>query len=141
MMDMLNSILQKNGRKVKQYLPSPFPSYRIVLKRDAWDTAKKCKGWKNYADGARAMGLTRQSLMMADKTRVQIGPDFMCRWAACMGNITGNWHTHFEIIPHGVVDTNHPLWNKAKSEGLIPYERYSPTADFRKNDYLVEKNN
>jgi hypothetical protein len=139
MIKMLNDILQAKSKKVKQYLPSPFPSYRLVLKEDAWSSAKKAKGWKTYEDGAKAMGLTRQSIQMADKTRVQVGPDFLCRWAAVMGNINGNWWIHFEIIPHGVVHRNHPKWNQAKNMGEIPYEPYSVAALEKQNDYPVEK--
>lgn len=139
MMNLLNVVLQKNDRKVKQYLPSPFPSYRLVLRKDAWDTARKNKGWRTYQDGADAMNLTRQAICMADKARVQVGPEFISRWAACMGNTTGNWWIHFELIPHGVVDLHHPIWNKAKHNGEIPYNQYSEAAELRKMDYSVEK--
>lgn len=139
MMKLLSGILQKSKRKVKQHLPSPYPTYRLVLKKDAWDNLKKAKGWKTYQDGASAMGLTRQSLYMADKTRVQVGPDLISRWAACVGNINGNWWIHFELIPDGVEDPNHPKWNNLKHNGEIPYTKYSIAAEFRKNEYSVEQ--
>lgn len=137
-MNLLNDILQKNDRKVRQHLPSPFPSYRLVLRKDAWETAKRAKGWKTYQNGADAMGLTRQSIYMADKTRVQVGPEFITRWAACMGNINGNWWIHFEPIPDGVEDLNHPKWNKAKQNGEVPYQKYSLAYFENKSKYTVE---
>lgn len=140
MMELLNNVLQRGERKVKQYLPSPFPSYRLVLRKDAWIAAKRSKGWRTYQDAADAMGLTRAAIQMADKTRVQVGPDFITRWAACMGNSSANWWVDFEIVPHGVVSQNHPMWNSAKEKGIVPYDSYSPAAEFRRSSYPVEKN-
>lgn len=139
MIKMFNVILQKKERKVKSHLPSPFPCFRLVLKKDAWETAKKNKGWKTYQDGADAMGLTRQAIQMADKARVQVGPDFITRWACCMGNIHGNWWIHFEPIAWGVEDQNHPMYNQAKYKGEMQYSSLSTAAEHRKKDYTAEK--
>lgn len=139
MSDQLNSSLQEEPMSVKSYLPSPYPCYRLVLKKNQMREIMKVKGWRTYEDVAGALGFTRQYICMIDKTRVQVGPEFVTRLAAALGNVIENWWVNFEIIPFGVIDDRHPVWNNAKYGGKIPYSRYSPAANLRKNDYLVEE--
>lgn len=138
---MSNATLQKNKLIGKSHLPSPFYSFRLVLKAGAFRAIMKVKGWKTYEEAGQALGFTRQYIQMADKTGVQVGPEFITRLAACLGNISQGWWIPFEIIPHGVADENHPLWNDAKYFGKIPYRRYSPVGEARKNDYSIEIKN
>lgn len=138
---MENSILQNDQLVGKSHLPSPFYSYRLVLRPGAFKSIMKIKGWKTYEQAGHALGFTRQYIQMADKTGVQVGPEFVTRLAACLGNISEGWWIPFEIVPHGVSDDNHPLWNHAKEMGKMPYRRYSEAAEFREKDYSVEQKN
>ena len=141
MISIFNGLLQRKPRNRRTQLPSPFPLYRIVLKQDAWDNAKRSKGWRTYQDAASSLGLTRAAIQMAVKGRTQVGSGFITRWAACRGNVFGAWWVDFEIIPKCSVPMNHPAWNKEKHNGIIPYEQYSVAAELRNKDYSVEKGN
>lgn len=145
-MQMLNNVYQKfirNGKlnlpTGKTYLSSPFPVHRLVLKKDALRDIMRVKGWKTYADVGSALGFTRQYIAMLVNTKVSVSSEFISRMAVSLGNISENWHIYYEIIPWGVYDHNHPLWNKEKHDGKIPYEKYSIAAELRKKDYSVEK--
>ena len=70
------------------------------------------------------------------------------RLAVALNNIEGNWWIYFEIIPRGVKDPKHPVWqhernaskglNMEKFYGRVPYTPYSITAAERKSEYSVE---
>lgn len=142
MINPLKAILQPNKDNVKSHLTSsPFPSYRLVMRKGRMKQIMTLKGWNTYEAAAKALGFTRAYIQMIDKTRVQVGSEFITRLAACLGSIHENWHVHFEIIPWGVVDENHPKWNQAKHDGEVPYQQYSPSANLRKDEYSVEEKN
>jgi transcriptional regulator with XRE-family HTH domain len=88
---------------------------------------------------ARALGLTRAYISMLNKTRVSITATVITRLAAQLGNIEDNWWIHFEIVPWGVSDPNHPVYNQEKHSGRIPYAQFSSNAQERKQDYKVEQ--
>ena len=70
---------------------------------------------------ARALGLTRQYVNMMKKTRVGVTATVICRLALVMGSVSTNWWVFYEILPYGVSDPDHPVWNQEKYMGRQPY--------------------
>jgi len=135
----LLKLFRHNGKKNgKFYLPNPQLEYRIVFKKGAVEAIKKVKGWTSYSEMANALGITRQYLSMLRLTRVSVTHTVITRLAVILGNVQANWWVHFEIVPYGVKDTNHPTWNYEKERGRMPYKRYSLSAYARKHDYDIE---
>lgn len=114
-------IFRKHPRHVKTYLANPFLEHRIVFKRGAVEAVKKVKGWRSDAEMARALGLTRQYISMLHKTRVGVTSTVICRLAVALGSTMSQWWVFYEIIPYGVCDPNHPMWNQEKYIGCQPY--------------------
>lgn len=135
---MLSAILQKISKRSKSHLPNPNLEYRLIFKKGAVEIIKQAKGWKNDAEMARALGITRQYMSMLHKTRCSVSSTVITRLAILMGNIEKNWWIWFQVVPWGVSNLNHPTWNQEKYIGQIPYDKYSSSADLRKRDYPTE---
>jgi transcriptional regulator with XRE-family HTH domain len=139
MTDMTNSILQEPCQVGKSYLPSPYPAHKLVIKKKSLKSIMEVKGWSTYTQMAEALGFTRQYIAMI-ANGIPVSAEFITRMALALGNKKANWYVHYEIVPRALISENHPTWNKQKHDGQIPYNRFSISAEFRKNDYLVEKN-
>lgn len=113
--------------------------FRIVFRKGAVDAIKRVKGWRTDGEMAEALGITRQYMSMLAKTRVSVTQTVITRLAVLLGNVKGNWWTHFEIVPYGVKDENHPVWNQEKYMGQIPYGKFSSSAQFRREEYSIEE--
>jgi len=137
---MLRFILGGNHKRRKTKLPNPNYEYRIVFKSGSIEAIKRAKGWNTDADMARALGVTRAYVAMLKKTRATVTATVITRLAAQLGNIEGAWWTYYEIVPWGVKDKEHPLWNYEKFHGRIPYKRISLAVELRQGDYNLEKN-
>lgn len=135
---MLNLFLQRYIKPGKSILPNPNLEYRILFRKGAVEMIKRAKGWKTDAEMARALGLTRAYVSMLHKTRVSVTATVITRLAVQMGNTDKNWWIYYEIIPYGVTDPNHPLWNQEKYMGKIPYDNFSESGNLRKFDYKAE---
>lgn len=143
-----NSIYRKQLQGGKEYLPneeqagrkipSPYPAHKLVIKKKSLHSIMVAKGWKTYTQVASALGFTRQYVTMV-ANGVPVSSEFIIRMALCLGNQKYNWHVHYEIAPRGYINENHPTWNEQKYKGQIPYEKYSISADLRKDAYPVEK--
>lgn len=120
---------KSSRRREKHLLPNPNHEYRLVFKKGALATIKEAKGWKTDSEMARALGITRSYISMLRSTRVSVTANVITRLAAQLGNTEGNWWSHFEIIPWGVQDMNHPVWNTEKSMGRIPYAHFGFRAE------------
>lgn len=126
-------------RKKKSYLPNPVPGLKLVFKKRAIEDIKRVKGWKDDKEMAQALGFTRAYISMLSKGRVEATVEVIKRLAYVLGGLTGKWWVHYEIIDSGEpVDPDHPLWNQAKLEGQILYNRYSSSAELRSRDYRTE---
>lgn len=136
---MLNLIKQVISKKSKTTLPNPNFEYRIVFRKGAVEAIKKVKGWRTDAEMAKALGITRSYINQLKKTRVSATSTVITRLAAQLGNTLCNWWVHFEIVPYGIIDQNHPTWNQEKYMGQQPYARFSPCAEIRKLDYKTEE--
>lgn len=143
MIKLLNYFLQNEKKSVKSILPVPGLEHRIVFKSGAVETIKKVKGWKTDAEMARALGLTRQYVCMMKKTRVGVTATVISRLAVEMGSISSNWWVFYEIVPYGVSDPDHPVWNQEKTMGRQPYRsRFSEVYQHRsKSDFKAEARN
>lgn len=128
----------KARRKVKHSMAYPYSTYRIVFKKGALKSIMKVKGWKSYQSVANALGFTRQYIQMLDKTKVAVTAEVISRVAVCTGSTTDNWWIHYELIPWGVENLNHPVWNMEKHNGKIPYVEHSISSEFRSLDYPAE---
>lgn len=136
-------VLKLFGKKRRRtLLPNPGLNYRLVLRRGTIDRIikGKTKPWKSYQEVGNALGFCRQYICMLDNQNARATPEFIARFAVAMGNTSDGWYLPFELIPSGVEDQNHPTWNQEKHMGRVPYDRFSLTAEFRKNDYKIEKN-
>jgi transcriptional regulator with XRE-family HTH domain len=138
MLGLVTRILQGKIKKNKSVLPNPNFEYRLIFRKGAVETIKKAKGWRTDADMARALGLTRAYIAMLHRTKVSVTATVITRLAAQMGNTDDNWWIHYEIVPWGVSDLRHPVWNEEKYQGRMPYGRYSSSAELRKRDYKTE---
>lgn len=137
-MVLFNFPLLKRLKKSKEVLPNPNYEYRIIFKNGAVETIKRAKGWHTDAQMARALGLTRQYVSMLHRTKVNVTSTVITRVAAQMGNTESNWWIYYDIVPWGLVDRRHPVWNQAKYMGEMPYNEFSSSAELRKQDYRVE---
>lgn len=135
---MLNDIYQKSCQHGKSQLPNPYPAHKMIIREKTLKNIMLVKGWGTYTDVGKALGFTRQYISMI-AGGIGVSTEFIIRLAMCTGNIEGNWYIHFEIAPRGFIDDNHPTWNMQKHDGNIPYERFSSSAEFRSQDYSVEK--
>lgn len=135
---MENTILQKPLQDGKYNLPNPYPAHKIVIKKKSLHSIMLVKGWKTYTEVANALGFTRQYIGML-ANGIPVSSEFIIRMALCLGNQKNNWHIHYEIAPRGFIQDNHPTWNFQKHDGQIPYNKISPSAEFRKREYSVEK--
>jgi len=119
---MIKLFLRRASICRKSPLPVPGLEHRLVFKKGAVEAIMKVKGWRTYADMARALGITRQYVSMMAKTRVGATSTVICRLAAEMGSISSNWWVFYEIVPYGVSDPDHPVWNQEKAMGRQPYK-------------------
>ena len=135
---MENTILQEPLQGVKQYLPSPYPAHKLIIKKKSLKAIMAVKGWSSYTAVANALGFTRQYIAMI-ANGVPVSAEFVCRMALALGSRKANWYIHYDIVPRGFVESNHPTWNMQKHDGQIPYEKFSVMEEVRKQDYSVEK--
>jgi len=140
---MIKLFLRRAPIQRKSILPVPGLEHRIVFKKGAIQTIKQVKGWKTDADMARALGLTPQYVCMMKKTRVGVTSTVICRLAVEMGSVCANWWVFYEIVPYGVSDPDHPVWNQEKTMGRQPYRsRFSEVYQHRsKSDFKPEARN
>jgi transcriptional regulator with XRE-family HTH domain len=97
------------------------------------------KGWKTFKRVADELGLTPAYVTMLKHGNAAITANVICRIAVLTGNVSDNWWIFFRLVPCGVKDQNHPLWNHEKEMGRVPYDKYSLSAEVRKQDYFVEQ--
>lgn len=135
---MQNSHYQQCNQVAKSYLPNPFPVHKLVIRKNTLKMIMSVKGWKTYTEVASALGFTRQYIAMI-ANGIPVTSEFITRMALALGNNNGNWYSHYEIAPRGEFDINHPVWNQQKHDGIIPYTRYSSSAELRSKDYSVER--
>jgi hypothetical protein len=138
---MLNLFKQFERNIVKDKLPYPYLNYRLVLKKGLMKKLiMKSKGWRTYTEAGKGLGLCRQYCCLLDHQNATATSTVITRIAAATGNVDGNWHQFFEIVPwgHKGFDSNHPSFNNEKYEGRIPYRSFSPSAESRRKDYDVE---
>ena len=126
-------------RKVKSRSSNPGLEHRIVFKKGAVSALMAAKGWRTLTEMADALGLTKSYVSMLTHTRVQVTATVITRLAASMGSVEKNWWVHFEIVPWGVSDPNHPQWNQDKHMGRVPYDRFSTMVHVRGLDYDAER--
>lgn len=121
-------------------LYSPQFEYAIIFKPGAVESIKKVKGWRSDAEMARNLYVTRQYICNLKKQRAACTSTIITRIAACLGNIEDHWYEFYQLKPLGFIRTNDMQYNQQKYLGQIPYEKYSISAEFRKQDYAVEQN-
>lgn len=135
---MFKLFFWKYTKPKKVSLPSPYMEHKIVFKKGAVEAIKRVKGWKTDVEMAQALGLTRAYISMLRLGKVGVTATVITRLAVALGNVNGNWWEHFQIIPWGVSDPNHPIYNQEKYMGRIPYSQYSQSVELRKKDYKAE---
>lgn len=135
---MTNPILQERCQSGKSSLPSPYPAHKLVIKRKSLKSIMHAKGWTTYTQIANALGFTRQYIAMI-ANGIPVSAEFITRLALALDSKQQNWYVHYEIVPRGFIDQEHPTWNQQKNDGQIPYHRFSLMADHRSKEYSVEK--
>lgn len=126
-------------KAIKSRLSNPQFEYRIIFREGAIQTIMRAKGWKNQSQMAAALGITKAYLTMLNHTKAQVTSNVITRVATITGNVNENWWIFYDIVPRGLPDPNHPVWNQEKAAGRIPYDKYSISAELRKQDYAVEQ--
>jgi hypothetical protein len=141
---MLNSIFQKvRGFGRHSFTNCKKEEYRsFYLKRDIWESIRKSKGWKQRGAATRLseqLHITRQYAAMILSGTVGCSAFVMLKIKKFVGIPEGQcWCFMFDEIRVKDVDTNHPIFNEMKYMGEVPYEKYSPSAEFRKGSYKAE---
>lgn len=131
---MLNFLKILKKDTVKTNYTNPKFRYEIVFRPGAVESIKKVKGWKTDSEMAKELDLTRAYVSLLKHGKASCTQTVITRVAACLGNTGGSWWIHFEIIPVGFYKSGDPIYNQDKYAGRQPYERYSPTAEFRRLD-------
>lgn len=142
----LNRILRVAGMGVKSYLTHAAPQLKLVFKEGIIESICMTKGWwerrknkPNYADMARALGITRAYMCMLAKRRVSVSHQVITRLAYLMNNFD-KWHIYYDVVDAGpAIPSNHPIWNMEKYKGTVPYDEHSLAAEFRGRDHGAEK--
>jgi|GEM_PF-5626584 hypothetical protein len=145
---MLNLFFKRKSKKPKSVLPNPNLEYKILFRKNAVRQIQALKGWKTDAAMARALGLTPQYITMLRNHNASVTATVITRLAEALNNVEGNWWIYFEIVPRGVKDPKHPVWqdernaskslNMEKFAGRVPYTPYSATAIERSSEYSAE---
>lgn len=111
--------------RVKATLTTGIPAYKIIFKDGFLDAIKNIKGWKNDAEMARHIGITRQYFSQLKNGKVQVTCLVISRLAVLLGNIDKGWWEPFVLVPYGYWDINHPNMNEEKNKGRVPYSKRS----------------
>lgn len=136
--EMINLFKRKRHRIVKTYYPTPGFEFKIIFRKEAVKDIMKVKGWKTYSEMARALGFTRQYISLLANQQASVTATVITRLASLMGSVNGHWWEFYELVPYGLYDANHNIWNHEKHKGTMPYAKYSLSAQFRSLDHKVE---
>jgi len=134
---MLRHIFRGHRKLSKGCLPNPCMEYKLVFKKGAIKQIQRWKGWKNNAEMARGLGLTRQYISMMDHG-CSISTTVITRVAGILGNTGHGWWVPFVIVPWGEYDPNHPRLNLEKYRGTVKYRTFSASGEMRRLDYPAE---
>lgn len=119
---------------------SPRFSYEIMMKKGAIESIMLTKGWKSDREMAIALGFTKSYIGRLRTQRQAVSHTVITRLALAIGNIHDKWWIFYEILPNkmGNPDAFQKL-NMQKHKKEIPYARFSTSADFRRLDGEIEK--
>lgn len=139
---LLNIFKRKRKKSVNRQLTNIIcPDFKIVFREGAIENIKKTLGFKNDAEFARALQLTRAYVCLLKAKKAKVTDTVITRVATITNN-HDRWWVHFELEAHQrPLNSNHPMYNNEKYMGRMPYEKYSQSAEFRKNDYDAETKN
>jgi plasmid maintenance system antidote protein VapI len=139
---MLKGIFHLAKKTANNKLPSGREEYRsFFIKKSAWEAIRALKGWHKRGSISRfaeELGITRQyaSLIVGGKAGCS---SFVMRKIKRLVGINGSCWCHlFEETRVDDVDLDHPIYNQAKYNGEVPYQRYSSSAELRDKDYKTE---
>lgn len=117
----------------------------LYLKRKTWEALKSINNWPERGATSRlaeAIGVTRQyaSGIVAGNHEGGCGvsTNIAIRIKNLLGIRGGCWCHLFEERKAVGIDPNHPLFNKSKFDGVMPYREHSLSAEHRKLDYPAE---
>lgn len=108
------------------------PATHVIFFKDGHlDAVKKVRGVKSDAEMARILGITRAYYSLIKARKKPVTHEVICKVAEVTGTIAQDWWAGLEICPVNWINPNHPSNNMAKYHGYKPYDRYSPSAEFR----------
>lgn len=123
----------KNGEDYKSF----------YLKTSTWKAIIISRGWTRFGGVSRfaeAIGITRQYASEIVHQRCGCSSNVMRRIISLLGIKRGeHWCHLFDMTPDIDIDPNHPMFNMEKYNGVMPYSKYSSSAELRKKDYKVEE--
>jgi hypothetical protein len=123
----------------------------FYLRKSTWEAIRTSRGW--YGRGAtvrfaESLGVTRQYAWDLITQRCGCSSNVMRKIIALLGMdrpiiIKGMehyqcWCVLFEMTCQREASPNHPIYNLAKYNGEVPYDKYSPAGQARARDYKVE---
>lgn len=107
----------------------------LVFKEGALESIKQAKGWKTDNELAKELGFTRAYISMLKCRKEPVSHHVMVAVACSLGNLGNNWGQHFyEMVKVGMIKNNTKKDNMEKFNCRKPYEKHSPSADFRRQD-------
>lgn len=111
-----------------------------MMKDGAIEAIQKAKGWKTDTAMAGALGFTKAYIGRLRRRQQGASPAVIVRIALAIGNIHENWWIYYEILPNKQANPDSfQKLNMAKYRKEIPYNRFSPSAEFRRLDGEIEQ--
>ena len=130
----------KKERKKRTILYDPRFSYEIMMKNGAIDAIMATKGWKSYAEMAAVLGFTRAYIHALATRKQAVSHAVIVRIALSIGNIHDKWWIFYEILPKNMAEPDaFQKQNLEKYKKQIPYNKFSPSAEFRRLDGEIEQ--
>ena len=145
-MSLLSAIYQDVMKRGKCHLPdfSAKGIFGLYLKITTWGDICRMQGWRKgqYSRYAEYLGCTRQYAAGLAQGKFSFeNTDFYARTVLlCQGRLDGHYCHLFEFrFKVKNIDPNHPMFNYAKYNGMIPYGKHSLAVEFRRQQYDAEK--
>lgn len=142
---MSNGSGQKNRMFGKRNLPKlgRYGEYcHFFLRKDAWLAIRRLKNWPERGSKTRfaeALGICREYARLIVDQLVGCSAEVMYRIIRLVGYRENDCWCHLFTDRTGdPLPSNHPIYSDAKYDGVLPYEKYSSSAELRKGDYNVE---
>lgn len=138
-----------NGQNRKKFVKNNLPKLgrygeycHFYLRKDAWEAIRLLFNWPVRGAKTRfaeALGICREYARLIVDQRVGCSAEAMYRIKNLVKCPEGMCWCHLFTERSGdPLPPNHPIYSAAKYNGVLPYEKYSSSAELRSRDYPTE---